>query len=62
MSLKSRLALLDWKRDDPNVPRRLLIVIADGDGRWWDGETEIDPAAVDPRTRIIIGDRPDGPQ
>jgi hypothetical protein len=63
MGLKSRLAVLDRKLRDPNVPSRWLIVIADGDGRWWDGETEIDPAAVDPRTRvIIIGERPDDPQ
>ncbi len=63
MSLKSRLALLERKLADPDAPRKLSVVIDDEEGRWWDGETEINPTGVDPRTLvIIIGERPDGPQ
>jgi hypothetical protein len=66
MSLASRLDKLDGRLPaDPNAPPRFLVVDEDADGRWWewDGETEIDPATVHPKTLVvIIGRRPDGPQ
>jgi hypothetical protein len=66
MNLQRRLDKLDGRLPaDPNVPPRFLVVDEDADGRWWerDGETEIDPATVHPRTLVvIISERPDGPQ
>ncbi len=41
----------------------LLIVVEDDDGAWRRGDETIDPATVDPRTRVIVfRKRPDGPQ
>jgi hypothetical protein len=68
MSLHRRLDKLAGRLPaDPNAPPRFLVVAEDADGRWWewdeDPPTKIDPAAVDPKTRvIIISERPDGPQ
>ena len=66
MSLQRRLDTLDGRLPaDPNAPPPFLVVDEDADGRWWewDGETEIDPATVHPRTLVvIISERPDGPQ
>jgi hypothetical protein len=66
MSLQRRLDTLDGRLPpDPTAPPRFLVVDEDADSRWWEwgGETEIDPATVDPRTFVvIIGGRPDGPQ
>ena len=68
MSLQRRLEKLEGRLPaDPNAPPRFLVVNEDADGRLWewdeDPPTEIDPAAVDPKTRvIIISERPDGRQ
>jgi len=69
MSLHRRLDKLDGRLPaDPNAPPRFLVVNEDAEGRWraWDEEParEIDPAAVDPKTLvvIIVRERPDGPQ
>jgi hypothetical protein len=68
MSVQRRLDKLEGLLPaDPNAPPRFLVVNEDADGRWWDWDsepaTEIDPAAVHPKTRvIIISERPDGPQ
>src|SRR4051812_42927646 len=62
VSLQGRLDKLDGKLPpDPNAPPRILVVVDDAAGRWWewDGETEIDPATVHPRTQVvIISERP----
>ncbi len=66
MSRQRRLDKLDARLPaDPHAPPRFLVVNEDADGRWWewDGETEIDPVTVHPRTLVvIISERPDGPQ
>jgi hypothetical protein len=68
MSVQRRLDKLDGRLPaDPNAPARFLVIAEDADGRWWDWDsepaTEIDPAAVHPKTRvIIISERSDGPQ
>jgi hypothetical protein len=63
MSLEARLRKLEQKlgRDDKEPP--LLVVFADLDGRWTVNGEEIDPASIDPRTKVIVfGTRPDGSQ
>jgi hypothetical protein len=68
MSVQRRLDKLDGRLPaDPTAPPRLLVIDEDADSRWWEWDsepaTEIDPAAVHPKTRvIIISERPDGPQ
>lgn len=63
MSLDARLRKLEQKlgSDKENPP--LLLVFEDLDGRWELNGEKIDPATVDPRTKVIIFSvRPDGPQ
>jgi hypothetical protein len=63
MTLNSRLDKIEAAlgRDD-DYPA-LIVVVEDEDGRWWNGETAIEPATVDPRTRVLVfRQRPDGPQ
>jgi hypothetical protein len=63
MSFARRLAKVAERlgRDDP-VPR-WMIVFKGRDGRWRVDGKEIDPATIDPRTRVVVlGIRPDGPQ
>ena len=64
MKLATRLRNLEAKvRREDDVPG-LLIVFEEADGAWQDGRgTAIDPATIDPRTRVIrFTQRPDGPQ
>jgi hypothetical protein len=67
MSLHRRLDKLEGRLPaDLDAPPRFLVVNEDADGRWWewDDETEIDPATVHPKTRvvIIVSERTDRPQ
>ena len=64
MSLTSRLDKIEAALAPADDFLPMLIVFEDPvDGRWWQGETEIDREAIDPRTQVIIfSQRPDGPQ
>ena len=64
MRLATRLRRLEAEVRREDDVLGLLIVFEEEDGVWHDGRrTTIDPAAVDPRTQVIvIGQRSDGPQ
>jgi hypothetical protein len=48
---------------DDDVPAIVIVVEDPVDGRWWQGEREIDRETLDPRTHVIVfRQRPDGPQ
>jgi len=64
MRLATRLRKLEAKVQREDDVLGLLIVFADADGTWHDGRgTAIDPAAINPRTQVIVFSEPsDGPQ
>jgi hypothetical protein len=64
MSLEARLRKLEQELGHDDKEPSLLVVFADLDGRWTAGNgEEIDPASIDPRTKVIVfRTRPDGPQ